>query len=223
MNMHDTLTIMAVLQEAYPRYYANKSETEAMAAASLWQNLFAEDNAKEVAAAMKAYIATDTKGFPPVIGQIKARLAKLKAPDMPGETEAWGIVSRAISRSAYHAAEEFEKLPPVIRKVVGSPSMLHTWALTEGKEMQTVVASNFMRAYRARAADAMELLTLPSDIRNLLENHGSMVELPAPPDPEEQKRHALKLLAESREKEERRILREEYDTVHDPKKISKAK
>lgn len=197
MNMRDTLTIMAVLQEAYPRYYANKSKDEALSAAKLWQNLFAEDSPDEVAAAVKAFIATDSKGFPPVIGQIKERLAKIKAPDMPDEAQAWEMVSRAIGRSGYRAIAEFQKLPPVIQKVVGSASMLHTWAIASHEDVQTVIASNFMRAYRARAKEVMEFLSLPSDIRNLLERQSMAAELPTLPDPDEQKSCALVQLAES--------------------------
>lgn len=211
MNMKDTLTIMAVLQEAYPAYYRGKSADEARAAATLWQSLFAEDDAREVAAAVKAFIATDAKGFPPVIGQIKARLAQLKAPDMLDEAQAWGLVSKAIRNSAYHAGEEFAKLPPVIQKVVGSAYMLHTWAMTNGDDLETVIASNFQRAYRARAKDAMERLALPSDVRDILERNDPTLALPEAPDPEAQKQNALRLLAESRDREARRILGDEYE------------
>lgn len=217
MNMKDTLTVMAILQEAYPAYYRGKSPDEARAAAALWQNLFAEDAAREVAAAVKAFIATDTKGFPPAIGQIKARLAQLKAPDLPDEAQAWRLVSKAIRNSAYHAGEEFEKLPPVVQKVVGSAYMLHTWAMTSGDSLETVIASNFQRAYRARARDALERLALPSDVRDILERNDPTFALPEAPDPEAQKQNALRRLAESRDRDARRILGDEYDHMHDPR------
>ncbi len=213
---------MAIIREFYPAYYRDKSPEEAQISARLWKELFAEDDGDQVLAAVKAFIATDTKGFPPSVGQVKARLVQLNAPDMLDEAQAWARVSRAIQRGSYHAAEEFEKLPPVVQKVVGSPSMLRTWAATDADTLQTVVASNFMRAYRSRAQDAMERLALPADVRRLLERHDCTAALPERPDSEEQKRNALRLLAESREAETRRILGEGYDEVYDPGNVARA-
>lgn len=208
MTGKQVLQLMAIIREFYPAYYRDKSPEGAQISARLWKELFAEDDGDQVLAAVKAFIATDTKGFPPSAGQVKARLAQLNAPDMPDEAQAWALVSRAIQRGSYHAAEAFEKLPPVVQKVVGSPSMLRTWAATDADTLQTVVASNFMRAYRGRARAAMERLALPADVRRLLERHGGTAALPAPPDPEGQKREALRRLAEAREAQQRAFLGE---------------
>ncbi len=94
-------------------------------------------------AAVKAFVATDTKGFPPSVGQIKQRLVQLKMPDMPDEAEAWKQVWVAIQSSAYHSKEEFEKLHPIVQRVVGQPEMLKAWAMEKADDIQTVIASNF--------------------------------------------------------------------------------
>ncbi len=199
---------MRVLQAAYPQFYSKQDAEAIRDALRLWHDMFAEDSGAEVGAAVKAFIATDTKGFPPSIGQIKARLVQLKAPNMLDEAQAWSIVSKAIQNSAYHAREEFEKLPAVIRAVVRSPSMLKDWALSDGATLQTVIASNFQRAYRTKAAEAKERLALPSDIRQVLERGSCFRELPEAPDTqtqiqeaEKQKQKAMALLLAEREKE----------------------
>lgn len=200
MEREETTAIMRVLETAYPQFYAKQDAEARKDALRLWHDMFAEDSGFEVGAAVKAFIATDTKGFPPSIGQIKARLVQLKAPDMLDEAQAWNLVSKAIQRSAYHADEEFNKLPPVVRAVVSSPSMLKSWAMSDRETLQTVIASNFQRAYRARAHDAAERLALPSAIRNVLERTAELQTLPKRPDPAEQQRQAIRMLAESRER-----------------------
>lgn len=163
------IQLMAVIKEFYPTFHKDKTIEQAKTSARLWYEMFKEDDGNQVLAAVKAFIATDIKGFPPSVGQIKQRLVQVHAPDMLDESQAWALVAKAIKRSAYHAQAEYDKLPPIIQKVIGSASMLHAWALTSGDELQTVVASNFQRAYRARAAEAKEILALPPDIRQILE------------------------------------------------------
>lgn len=206
MKREETTAIMRILETAYPQFYAKQGADTRKDALRLWHDMFADDNGFEVGAAVKAFIATDTKGFPPSIGQIKERLVQLRAPDMLDEAQAWGIVSRAIKRSAYHADEEFEKLPQIIQAVVSSPAMLKAWAMGDAETLQTVVASNFQRAYRARAYEAKERLALPAEIRQVLECREVMRELPARADPDELQRRAIALLAEQRERDAEVIL-----------------
>ena len=199
---------------AYPQFYRGKSAEERRGALRLWHDMFAERDGMEVAAAVKAFLATDTKGFPPSIGQINEKLVKLTGPEVLSEQEAWGLVSRAIRRASYHAAEAFAALPPVIQQVVASPSALRTWAMTPAEDLETVVASNFMRSYRLRAAEARELLALPRDVRAVLTRGAeAMHALPSPPDHEGLQRRAIARLAEAREAQQRELLGETFDRL----------
>lgn len=213
MTKQETEMVMQVLEAAYPSFYRGKGMDERKAALRLWYDMFEGDSGVEVAAAVKAFIAMDTKGFPPAIGQIKQRLVQLKTPGLPDEAQAWTLVWGAIQNSAYHAAEEFDKLPPVVQRVVGKPQILHDWAMQDASAVLTVVASNFQRAYRTRAAAEAERLSLPADIREVLERADFTLELPERVDRETQKRQAILMLTESREKQQREILGEEYDKL----------
>ena len=73
-------------------------------------------------------------------------------------------------------------------------------------EVLTVVASNFQRAYRVRAADAVERMALPAEIQELLKATDVTVSLPEPKDPEEQKRKAIALLQAERDEYAREVL-----------------
>ena len=49
---------MAMLETAYPAYYAKRSDQQRMEAAALWAELFADDDPKLVYAAVKAIIVS---------------------------------------------------------------------------------------------------------------------------------------------------------------------
>ena len=166
MQRNETLAIMAVLKAAYPRYYAGLNRRDAEDIVNLWTEMFANDSARDVTMAVKALIATDSKGFPPHIGAVKTALARLKAPEEMTEYEAWGTVANALRNSLYGYAEEFAALPEVVQRVVGSALQLREWAMMDTDTLNSVVASNFQRSYRARAANEREFLALPEDVRN---------------------------------------------------------
>jgi len=169
MTKNDTAKVMAILATAYPQFYAKQSKEEKVAAVSLWADLFADDDPSIVLAAVKSHIATDTKGYPPVIGQIKEQVVKLTQPKQMTEQEAWSLVYRAICNSGYHAQTEYDALPPLLQRLVGSPSQLHDWALMDADEVNSVIGSNFMRSYRVRAKDWQDYQALPGAIRERLD------------------------------------------------------
>ena len=168
MTKQETMAIMAILREAYPLYYRDKTKDEIITSVNLWAEMFADDDVNLVKASIKAFIASDTKGFPPVIGQIKHQIQKLITPEEMTEVHAWDLVSKAIRNSAYGSEEEFAKLPPVIQKAIGSPDRLREWSGVEPSEVQTVVASNFMRSYRAKLAHEQEHGRLPNDVKQMM-------------------------------------------------------
>lgn len=212
MTLLETKQCLAVLMQFYPQFHKGESPEEALTTAKMWQSMFPEDDGKLVITAIKMFIASDQKGFPPSVGQIREKLVKLQNPDELSENEAWNIVYKAIRNSAYHAAEEFEKLPDELKRVVGSPSMLKSWALTPSDDIQTVVASNFMRSYRDKIKGVREYLAMPQHIRDMLDSISTRMELPEPVDPEQQKQKAMLALMESREREQREILGAQYDS-----------
>lgn len=169
---------MAAIRTAYPTYYHDMSESELIQAVKLWAEMFEDDPAHDVAAAVKAYMATDTKGFPPSIGQIKAKMQTIGTPDHLPETAAWALVRKVIADSIYHANEQFDALPETVRACV-TPDLLREWAMDESSSEQ-VIASNFMRSYRETVARQREIDALPNDVKNILQNRIAELEIKAP-------------------------------------------
>ena len=85
MTRDETLKIMAVLKATYPNFYKGMTRRDAEGVVALWTDMFSEDSYNAVAAAVKAFIASDSKGFPPVVGQVKQRVTELaSAKALPG-------------------------------------------------------------------------------------------------------------------------------------------
>ena len=178
MTRQETATIMDILAASYPRFYSGPDAPNPVQTLNLWATMFADDPVEVVAMAVKAFIASDKKGFPPHIGAIKDAIVKLKTPDVMTEQEAWELVRKATSNSNYGAKDEFEKLPPVVRRLVGSPNQLREWAMMDSDTLNSVVASNFQRSYKARAASEREYMALPSDVRNAMERLAGGMRMP---------------------------------------------
>lgn len=180
MTYEETLAIMSVLKAAYPSYYRDMKRSEAEAVVGLWTDMFKDDPAELVAVAVKAHIASDKKGFPPHIGAIKDAILKIKTPDEMTEIEAWGLVKRALGNSAYNSTTEFEKLPPVVQRLVGSPAQLREWCQMDTDTLDSVVASNFQRSYKVRASSEREVLALPQDVRQMMTALAGSMSMDAP-------------------------------------------
>lgn len=168
MNRVETAGVLSVLRAAYPQFYRGVSAKEAERTVSLWQELFKDEDARVVSVAVKAMIASRTSTFPPVIGEVKEEIQKMRAPRRMGEAEAWHLVAAAIRNSLYNAQTEYDKLPPTVQRLVGSPQQLREWASMDTDAVASVVASNFRRAFRVRAASDWEFQKLPADIRQAI-------------------------------------------------------
>lgn len=200
MTRDDVIKIMSVLRGAYPHFYRDISKQEAYDTINLWTDMFSRDDASIVSAAVKSLIDGDDKGFPPTIGQVKAKMRLLAGSDELTEAEAWNLVSKAVKNGLYGAVEEFEKLPPAVKRIVGSPSQLRDWASMDSDTLHSVVASNFQRSYKVVATREKEIAALPDDVKKLI-NFSMNKEPEALPPAYESHEDTLKRLEESRQRE----------------------
>lgn len=168
MNKAETAKIIAILATAYPDQYHKIGREEAANITNLWADMFAAEPFELVAAAIKALIATKVDGFAPTIGAVKAKIATLQSPNLITEVDAWAMVSKACRNGIYGYKKEFAKLPPEVQAAVGSAEQLRDWAMMDAETVQSVVASNFMRSYKAKTARHKELALMPPDVQQLI-------------------------------------------------------
>ena len=184
MTRQETGIIMDILTTAYPAFYNGRNAPDMRMTVNLWAEMFAEDDVKIVAAAVKALIATDDKGFPPHIGAVKGRIRQISNPDEMTEQEAWTLISNALRNSSYNAEEEFSKLPPIIQDVVHAPQQLREWARMDEATVQSVVASNLQRSFRAKAQSRRDFEALPKDVQALAKSFAvALPQMPEEPKP----------------------------------------
>lgn len=166
MDREETKKIIRIMCASYPNYKPSDiSET-----IDVWASMLSDYSYEHIAVALKSYIATDTSGFSPSIGQLIQKANSLVKKDGElNEIEAWTLVSKALSNGYYGAEEEFAKLPPIVQKAVGSPEQIRLWARTDDKSIETVISSNFMRTYKAEVKRAEEYARLPEDVKALMQ------------------------------------------------------
>lgn len=165
MTKQETICVLTELSINYPDTDRNLSDKARAVKIEMWASAFADEPYELVTAAVRAHAINSADRFAPNIGQVKEAIRKLLHPDELTEGEAWALVLGAVKNSGYEAKAEFDKLPPIVQRTVGSPNQLREWGMMDSGEFQSVVASNFRRSYRAIQARAAEQEKTPERIR----------------------------------------------------------
>ena len=168
MTRDEAKKIIMIISASYPNF----KPQDIRMTVDIWHSMLDEYSYTQVSIAVKAYIASDTSGFAPSIGQVVGLMKKIEEPEELNEMEAWGLVSRAIRNGYYGAEKEFEKLPPLVQKAVGAPGQLRNWSQTDIESIESVAQSNFIRNYRSVVKSSQETARMPESIRKLIEQTG---------------------------------------------------
>jgi hypothetical protein len=164
MTRDETKMILMRIQTTYPNW---KPQGDLSLTIDVWHEYLEGYTYQEILGAVKAFVLTDITGFAPTVGQIVGKLhgmMKSIEPEING-LEAWAMVSKAIRNGYYGAEEEFEKLPPLVQKAVGSPQNLRNWSQTDMRSIETVVMSQFLSSYKAESIRASEYSKLPNNVK----------------------------------------------------------
>lgn len=169
MDLREMAILLEKINDIYPLFFSNKTEAEKTRAVKSWHEYFALDDARLVAMAIKSLIANHEGAYAPTVGQIKAQMRRCLPNTELSEQEAWNEVRRAVKNGSYGSEEEFNKLSPLVKKTVGRPEAIREWASANSDDLETVIASNFMRTYRAEAVRQKNIDVLPNDVKAILE------------------------------------------------------
>ena len=159
MNRDETKKILMNIQCSFANW---KPASDLGFMIDVWSDDLADYSYEQVYTALKIYKATDTTGFAPSIGQLVDKIHSGK--EEMNANEAWGLVYKALSNAGYHSEEEFDKLPPLVQKAIGSPGSLRS--LSQSSDFnEEVEKSLFTRSYEAAKKRAKEDQKLPEAIR----------------------------------------------------------
>jgi hypothetical protein len=186
MTEQETKSILAYLSATWDMA-KDKDPQQVLA---VWADVFRDDDVVLVRAATRLYV--NQERFAPKPADIRAKMQALLSDRDKTEMEAWNMVRRAIRGASMEswsrtltengpgepsAVVAFKKLPPEIQLVVGSPEQLANWEALDGKQLDTVIQSNFMRSYRSVIAEKEQLGLLPENMRQALLQKRSEVAL----------------------------------------------
>lgn len=156
--------LFAYIKALQPKFEIPKSDDELLIMIKAWHDMIGDMPEEMIKAAVQHHAASSP--FPVTVHDI--RQFTVKQNEDISEQEAFNLVRKAINNSAYRAAEEFEKFSPVIKRIVGTPEQLREWGRMDVETINTVVASNFMRSYRAVDKSAKEYAALPPAVKGFL-------------------------------------------------------
>lgn len=166
MNRDQVVAILGTLKTAYPRFYAEMSKQEMYNTIDLWTEMFKSDNPVHVTAAVKNLIVSFK--FPPTIADIKDEMYKLTKTEEQTPIEQWNAIKKAMRNSTYNAAEEFERLPEIAKKFVGSPNQLREWAISDDYNDGVVKGQFFKQVEIIKQREKDNTMMLP-EVRNLVQ------------------------------------------------------
>ena len=167
MTVDEVSKMLDLLEAEYPGSFARLDEKQRALKLTLWVKEFAQDDERLVYTAVRL-LMKDNREYAPNIGIIREKMRMLLAQDELTETEAWSLVFKACSGSPKGYQYLFDHLPPEVQRSVGSANQLREWGQMDTNTLQSVVASNFMRGFRARKARDKELAMIPPDMREAL-------------------------------------------------------
>jgi len=161
MNRDETKKILRIISATYPNFKPGSIEDSLV----VWSELLKDDDYSTIEASLYAYIRSDSTGFAPTPGQLINMRSKVQTDDGLTEGEAWSLVRKAMADGLYHSEERFAELPKTVQRAVGSPTMLQSWAM---EESDTVIQSNFLRAYRQVKQRAVDDASISPQIMNII-------------------------------------------------------
>lgn len=163
MNKVEGAKVVGIIGATYPNYNPNNLET----AAEVWSAIFSDVDYKTVTAGLYSYIKNNHE-FPPTPGQIYEIIRNAVNPDELNEEKAWDMVRKATENGLYGSEKEFDKLPEIIQKTIGSPHFIYSLAMLDAASL-TVEKSHFIKAFRAELEKKKQIDNLPNGIKGTLE------------------------------------------------------
>lgn len=166
MTRDEAKYIIRIIKESYPNWNPeNLSDT-----IDIWATVLADESFEAIKFGLLNYIKSDTKGFAPSIGQIRNSANVVLSHDYDDTEEMIALVRKAVKNGSYGSQMEYDALPPMLQRAVGSPENIKAWALIDSQEFENVQLSHIRRSYRAIKENEKQKSRLkPIDSERLLE------------------------------------------------------
>lgn len=183
MNREECIKILTILRTTYQSFATKMTARDAESVVNTWLMCFTDEPYEVVSVALYDLIQTK-KDFAPDIATVKERISELQrvALGTPDDVDLWNRLVKAVSNSAYCCKEEFEKLPPILKKFAGSARTLFDWSQMESDIFNGVVKGQFNKAIetlKARAETENKLALNPR-LKQMLQTFGTNASVQEP-------------------------------------------
>lgn len=146
MTNKEWYSVVKVLNDAYE--YNGKAMFESPDKIQYWFSCLSDLDYMAVCGAVKRLAMTNPNR--PTIADIRRECVALTVTDKPmSEAEAWSIVRMALRDSSYHAQEQFDAFPEIIKKAVVTPDRLREWGSLNSDTVTSVVRAEFRRSFES--------------------------------------------------------------------------
>lgn len=157
----DEMKILAKAMKAvYPQMMPDRD------AFDVWYELLKDLDYRQASAALQRHMQTSK--YPPTIADIRQAVTAPKE-EMP-ELEAWALARKAIRCDPDSAKEQFDRLPELVQKTIGTPAALTEWGQLPSETVGSVIQSQFLRGYRVQAERQRTDAAVAPKVRQLIED-----------------------------------------------------
>ena len=173
MTKTETVQVLSILRASYPAFYSKLTKRELEGIVDIWSEMFIDDDLNVVKYALKELIATHT-GYPPDIAALKGKIREIThaARNTPTSVDLWAMLKNAVGTGWYgsqeHASKEFDKLPTVLKRFVGSPTTLVEYSQMSADIFNTVVHGQFLKQIEILQMREEYSQRLPEGIRKCI-------------------------------------------------------
>ena len=162
MTKEDTKKMIMYLRTAYKGFCEDVNLTDAV---NVWYDAFKNEDVRVMGIAARNYVKSSE--YPPTLAGIQKQLDLIK--NKSTDAELWALIVKATKNSTYGAVEEYEKLPPVCQKFIGSPTALKDLGQISEGTLETVVKGQFIKT-APQIREHHEVQTgLPMAVREVIE------------------------------------------------------
>lgn len=167
MTREETKMIITMLSSVYINEFSRLKEEQVKQMIDTWAVILEDEDANKIATVTKAYLKSNTSAFMPTPAMLINLAYDLFTPKGMTEQEAWNTLYKAICNSGYNAQYEYDHLPLEIKPLC-TPSQLREWGMMNIETLNTVVASNFMRSFKAKEKQRTDYAKLPNETKSLI-------------------------------------------------------
>lgn len=164
MNREDIKKVLFILETNYPNTYKSMTNEQKIRQIDNYLDFFGEYETTVVVAALKNYIKNNE--FPPTVAGLTKQINIL----LIGGTdiEDWNLIRKACNNGSYGSVSEFNKLPEVCQKWLGTPQTLKDMSIIEPQTLDTVVKGEFLKSIGQVKERDQAFAGLPNEVRKAI-------------------------------------------------------